>query len=184
MMEFVAWPGCLPFAQPDQARFNKTRALHAYWLQLQARHPQPTRSDLDALEMKPFLPNLVTGNIETKPFRVLYKLVGTRVAEHSRYDFSNRYLDELATEERDDTDWEGCYRQLHRLRQPVIGDAHVKGHDGEFVALYEYAILPLWRGADPAGSFVAIEVYDGNAQHRIPDWNKVALRAEGGAAGG
>ncbi len=178
MMEFVARPGCLPFAESGQARFDKTQALHAYWQRLQTQHQRPTRSDLDALEMKPFLANLITGNIETKPFRVLYKLVGTRVAEYSRYDFTNRYLDELATEERDDTDWDACYRQLHRLRQPIIGDANVKGRDGALIALYEYAILPLWRGEDPAGSFVAIEVYDGNEQHRIPDWNKVTLRAE------
>ena len=30
--------------------------------------------------------------------------------------------------------------------------------------------------ADPAGSFVAIEVYDGVDSHRIPDWTKVTLK--------
>lgn len=47
---------------------------------------------------------------------------------------------------------------------------------GCVIASYERAILPLWRGEDPAGSFVAIEVYDGIDSHRIPDWTKVTLK--------
>ena len=176
MMEFVARAGFAPFEQAGQARFEKTRALLAYWQGLRTRLGRPGRGDLEPQEMKPFLANLITGNIEPKPFRVLYKLVGTRVAEYSRYDFTNRYLDELATEERDDTDWQSCYRHIHRTREPIIGDANVKGEDGRAIALYEYAIMPLWRDADPAGSFVAIEVYDGNEPHQVLDWNKVSLR--------
>jgi hypothetical protein len=177
MMEFVAKPACIVFEAPDQARFEKTQALLAYWRQLQALHARPTRAELDPAAMKPFLANLLTGNVEPKPFRVHYKLVGTRVAECSRYDFTNRYLDELATEDRDDVDWEACYRQLHRLRQPMIGEATVKDSGGAPIDSYEFAILPLWRGEDPAGSFVAIEVYDGIVAHRIPEWSRVLLRA-------
>lgn len=176
MMEFVAKPGFVPFEQADQARFDKTQALFRYWRHLQDSRARPGRVDLDPLEMKPFLGNLITGNIEAKPFCVLYKLVGTRVVDYSRYDFTNRYLDELATEKRDDTDWNACYRHIHRTRKPVIGDTNVLGQDGTMVAAYEYAILPLWRDDDPAGSFVAIEVYDGIDLHRVPDWSKVSLK--------
>ena len=177
MMEFVARPQVKPFEQPEQARFDKTRALFAYWRRLTAEFGRPLRASLDPMAMKPILGNLITGNIERRPFRVLYKLVGTRVVEFSRYDFTNRYLDELATEERDDVDWESCYRQLHRTRLPIIGESNVKGHDGTLIALYEFAILPLWRDDDPAGSFVAIEVYDGIDSLRVADWNKVSLRS-------
>ncbi len=178
MMEFVAKPGFVPFEQADQARFDKTKALLGYWQRLQRDHDRPGRAHLDPMEMKPFLANLITGNVEAKPFRVLYKLVGTRVVEYSRYDFTNRYLDELRPLERDDTDWNACYHYLHRARKPIIGDATVKDRDGAPTALYEYAILPLWRDADPAGSFVAIEVYDGIAPHRVDDWAKVSLREQ------
>jgi hypothetical protein len=38
----------------------------------------------------------------------------------------------------------------------------------------------LWRGEDPAGSFVAIEVYDDVDTRRIPDWTRVTVkRSEG-----
>jgi len=91
----VVAPPFKPFEHPEQARFEKTRALFTYWRKLLAERGRPARTDLDPAEMKPFLPNVVTGHIEAAPFRGLYRLVGTKVAEYSRLDFSNRYLDEL-----------------------------------------------------------------------------------------
>jgi len=162
------------FDRPEQARFAKTRALFAYWRQLQ-ESGRPSRASLDPVAMKPYLSNLITGNIELDPFRVLYKLVGTTVVEYSQCDFSNRYLDELGYSGRDDVDWEVNYRHLHKNRHPIVGECSLKGTTGRVIASYEYAILPLWRGEDPAGSFVAIEVYDGIDTHRIPDWTKVTI---------
>src|SRR5262245_26747975 len=102
----------------DQAQFDKTRALFGYWHRLQATG-RPTRASLDPMEMKRYLPNLLTGNIEREPFRVLYKLVGTMVAEYSQSDFSNRYLDELDYSGRDTVDWETCYRHVHATHGPI-----------------------------------------------------------------
>jgi hypothetical protein len=160
--------------RPEQARFAKTRALFAYWQGLQGVG-HPTRASLDPIEMKPYLSNLITGNIELDPFRVLYKLVGTTVVDYSQCDFSNRYLDELGYSGRDDVDWESKYRHLHANRHPIVGACSMRGTTGRVIASYEYAILPLWRGEDPAGSFVAIEVYDGIDSRRIPDWTKVTI---------
>jgi hypothetical protein len=160
----------------DQARHAKTRSLFQYWQGLQ-RAGRPTRASLDPLEMKPYLANLLTGNIEPEPFRVQYKLIGTLVAEYAQCDFSNRYLDELVYSGRDDVDWELCYRRVHGGRHPIVGECTLKGTANQLIASYEYAILPLWRDDDPAGSFVAIEVYDGIDSTRIPDWIKVALKA-------
>jgi hypothetical protein len=165
----------IAFERPDQARFEKTRALFDYWQTLQAGG-RPTRASLDPVAMKPYLANLLTGNIEPDPFRVLYKLVGTMVAEYSQYDFSNRYLDELSYSGRDDVNWESCYRHIHAIRLPIVGACSLKGAAGRVIASYEYAVLPLWRDDDPAGSFVAIEVYDGIDTYRIPDWTKVMLK--------
>jgi hypothetical protein len=161
--------------RPDQPRCAKTRDLFRCWQRLQ-EGGRPTRASLDPAEMKPYLANLIIGQIEPAPFRVLYKLVGTLVVEYSQFDFSNRYLDELVYSGRDDVDWELCYRHVHSRREPIVGDCSLKGTTSRVIASYEYAILPLWRGDDPAGSFVAIEVYDGIDTYRIPDWTKVTLK--------
>jgi hypothetical protein len=162
----------------DQARHAKTRSLFQYWHRLQ-EGGRPTRTSLDPVEMKPYLANLLIGNIEPEPFRVQYKLIGTLVAEYSQFDFSNRYLDELVYSGRDDVDWEACYRHVHSGRHPIVGECTLRGTAGRIIASYEYAILPLWRDDDPAGSFVAIEVYDGIDSTRIPDWIKITLKGEG-----
>lgn len=165
-----------PFNAPEQARFDKSRQLLAYWRRLCAEFGRPTRADLDPLEMRGFLPNLLTGHIEPDPFRVLYRLVGTQIAEYSRMDFTNHYLDQLATSDRDNVDWHECYRYIHRRHVPIIGSSGLIGKDGGIIERYEYAIMPLWRDDDPAGAFVAIEVYDEVDARMIADFNKVELK--------
>ena len=56
---------CHPLERVEQARAEKARALFGYWQRLQAAG-KPTRGSLDPLEMKPYLANLLTGNVETE----------------------------------------------------------------------------------------------------------------------
>ena len=168
--------GFVPLDHADRAGTAKTKALYAYWQRLQAAG-RPTRASLDPLEMKPYLANLVTGDIEPDPFRVHYQLVGTVIATYSRLDFTHRYLDELTYTGRDSVDWEMCYRHVHATKAPIVGACTLHSFGEHVIGTYEYAILPLWRGEDPAGSFVGIEVYDGISSNRIPDWSKVELKA-------
>lgn len=172
---FLGSSAFVPLDHPDRAGTSKTKALYAYWLGLQAAG-RPVRASLDPIEMKPFLANLVTGDLEAHPFRVHYRLVGTIIAEYSRFDFTNRYLDELTYTGRDSVDWEICYRHVHATKAPIVGTCSLRSDGEHVIGIYEYAILPLWRGEDPAGSFVAIEVYDGISTNRIPDWSKVELK--------
>src|ERR1044072_2266213 len=134
---------CHPLERAELARAEKTRALFGYWQRLQAAG-KPTRGSLDPLEMKPYLSNLLTGNVETEPFRVLYKLVGTTVAEYSQCDFSNSYLEKLNYSGRDDVDWEACYRMLHATRRPVFGECSLMGGARRGNATYRNTIPPLW----------------------------------------
>jgi hypothetical protein len=154
-----------PLERTQQAHFAKTGALFAYWQKLQTAG-RPTRASLDPVEMKPYLANLLTRNLEL-----------ALVAEYSQHDFSNRYLDKLNYSGRDDVDWEARYRQLHATHRPIIGECSLKGAAGRVIASYEYAILPLWRGDDPAGSFLAMEVSDDIDSHRIADWAKVTPKS-------
>lgn len=147
------------FRHAGQARSGKTRALFEYWDSLCVDGLPPSRQEIDAVRMRAYLPSLLMGEISPDPFRVFFRLVGTAVASYSNMDFSSRYLDELSYRERDAVEWHDCYRYVHAHHIGVIGDNVLKGAaSGD---AYEYAILPLRRGDDPAGGFIAIEVYDG-----------------------
>lgn len=168
-------PGFWPFLRTDQARMRATRQLFEYWHSAQAGGRALRRAEIDPTAIKSILPFIILGDIEAAPFRVHFRLVGTSVVEFSRMDFSGRYLDELSYTARDSVDWADCYRHVHGRREAIIGNNEICFQDGK-VALYEFAILPLLRGDDPAGSFIACEAYEGFDRLVAPDLQPVTQR--------
>jgi hypothetical protein len=147
------------FERAEQAQSAKARRLFEYWLGLKRNGQPGPRTAFDPTEVPSLLSSLLLGDIEPEPFRVFFRLVGTRVAAFSRLDFSGYYLDSLDYKGRDSIEWRECYRHIHAHRVGVIGINRVTWPD-EAPLEYEFAVLPLERGGDPAGSFIAIEVYD------------------------
>ncbi|MBI2254614.1 MAG: PAS domain-containing protein [Proteobacteria bacterium] len=167
--------GVAPFTDVMQARMPSTRMLFAYWHE-NRRHGVPLkRTEIDPSALRDILPLLLLGDIEPEPFRILFRLVGTGVADFSRQDFSGQYLDELVYSERDSVDWSACYRFVHKTHAGLIGINDLHFADGRLTS-YEFAIFPLLRGDDPAGSFIAIEAYDDFDRLVIPDLEPVQRR--------
>ncbi len=164
--------GSQPFHDASQARKRVTRRLFEYWRGTLRDGVPPRRNDIDPAEIKDILPFVLLGDIEPAPLRVLFRLIGTSVAEFSRQDFSGRYLDELAYGARDSVEWRLCYEYIHERRVGLVGDNRLTFTDGR-IAIYEFAILPLRRGDDPAGSFIATEAYEGFDRFDIPDLTPV-----------
>lgn len=167
--------GVALFTDPAQARMPSTQALFAYWHDSCRDGIPLKRNEIDPLALRDILPLLLLGDIEPEPFRVLFRLIGTGVADFSRQDFSGQYLDELIYGERDSIDWSLCYRFVHTARTGIIGTNELHYADGRITS-YEFAIFPLSRGDDPAGSFIAIEAYDDFDRLVIPDLQPVQRR--------
>ncbi|HVJ42299.1 MAG TPA: PAS domain-containing protein [Dongiaceae bacterium] len=167
--------GFAVFEDTSQARMNSTRSLFAYWRASHRDDMPPRRTEIDPAAIKPILPFILLGDIETDPFRVLFRLVGTAVADFSRHDFTGQYLDELGYSDRDSIEWADCYRYIHGQHVGVVGVNELHLTDGTHTS-YEFAILPLLRGDDPAGSFIAIEAYEDLDHLAIPDLNPVTPR--------
>lgn len=157
------------FERAGQARSDKIRELFAYWLSMHRDGRPGPRTAFDATRVPRLLSSLLLGDIEPDPFRVYFRLVGTRIADFSRLDFSGYYLDALDYRGRDSVEWLDCYRHVHRRRIGVIGVNRMSWEAGDAPMEYEFAVLPLERNGDPAGSFVAIEDYDSIAKSSIPD---------------
>lgn len=163
------------FEDPAQAKMPATRALYSYWRDAWHDGMPPRRTEVDPSAITPILPFILLGDIETAPFRVLFRLIGTSIADFSRQDFSGKYLDELVYSARDSVDWQLCYRFVHAHRVGIIGVNDLSFADGRQTD-YEFAILPLLRGDDPAGSFIAIEAYHDFDRLYIPDLHPVTRR--------
>ncbi len=149
-----------------------TVELFAYWRANLHDGIPLSRSEVDPSVLRAILPFLLLCDIEPEPFRVLFRLIGTAVADFSRQDFSGRYLDELVYSARDSVSWPDCYRFVHGERCGLVGVNDLHFRDGR-VTSYEFAILPLRRGDDPAGSFIAIEAYEDFDRLQIPDLTPV-----------
>lgn len=70
--------------------------FHRHWLQICGNGRLPRRADIDPENFKRILPNVILADIERDPFRVRYRLCGTRVSEFCG-NLTGRYLDEFAT---------------------------------------------------------------------------------------
>jgi hypothetical protein len=168
----VQAPKFRAFERIEQARMPSTRGLFTYWHANLRDSLPPRRTDIDPAAIKSLLPFILLGDIEPDPFRVRFRLIGTAIAEFSRQDFSGRYLDELDYGSRDSIEWLDCYRYIHAHHVGVIGVNELSLSDGHHTS-YEFALMPLLRDDDPAGSFIAVEAYDNLDHLHIPDFNPV-----------
>jgi hypothetical protein len=174
----MAEPSYRNFERAEQAQSEKARRLFEYWARLRRNGRPASRAAFDPTEVPSLLSSLLLGDIEADPFRVYFRLVGTRVAAFSRLDYSGFYLDALDYQGRDSVEWRDCYQQVHTTKVGVVGVNRVTWPD-EPPLQYEFAILPLERNGDPAGSFIAIEVYDALDPSLIADLPKVRTFPKG-----
>jgi hypothetical protein len=168
----------IDFERAEQAQSEKARRLFGYWLELQRDGRPGARTAFDPTAVPSLLSSLLLGDLEPDPFRVFFRLVGTRVAAFSRLDFTGYYLDSLDYKGRDSVEWLDCYRYIHANQVGVIGVNRVSWPD-EAAMEYEFAVLPLERGGDPAGSFIAIEVYDSLDPSLIEEMPQVRVFPKG-----
>lgn len=141
----------------------KVRKLHAYWSGLRGARAAPRRAEIDPADIRDLLPNLIIGQVERDPFRIRYRLVGTRVAEVTGCDFTGKYLDEIALPE-DEGDFEECYRRAATDRIPVF-DRPVWHLDAWTALRYDFGVFPLSDDGETVDRVLAIECYDSLERH-------------------
>ena len=141
----------------EHNRSPMVRAMHAWW----RAHPGPSgipdRRDLDPAALKSVLPNLFIVEIEPAPFRVRYRLVGTKAVQVIGFDITGRYLDELLTVE-PDVPWMDYYRIVYDSREPLLGSVVVPTSSGGTFT-YEFGLFPLTQGGTSVAQVAAVEDY-------------------------
>jgi hypothetical protein len=147
------------WSDPNQGDSELVRDLYAWWDAARGDADVPDRSALRPDEIKRLLPFLFIADAEHKPFRVRYRLVGTKAVEVTGFDITGRYLDELLSAEPDQP-WMDHYRRAYDSRLPLFGATTVPTSSGSMFT-YEFGIFPLRKGGDRIEQFVAVEDYFG-----------------------
>jgi len=132
--------------------------FHRHWLRLCRSSALPSRTDVDPSNFKRLLPNVILADIEHDPFRVHYRLCGTRVAEFCG-NLTGRYLDEM---EGGDLWSAAAYLRQYQIAvnegRPVFS---IDSMRGEFGARHHFqtGIWPLASDGRTVDMCVAVEDY-------------------------
>ncbi len=128
--------------------------LHEYWLGRRRDRSMPCRADIDPSDLTALLPHIALVDIEYDPFRVRYRVVGTKMVEYVGHDFTGLYLDELKFSKPDEL--LALYRRATEERVPTFRSTTWRRPDGEVWTL-ENAILPLSEDGVRVTQCLAIE---------------------------
>ncbi len=145
------------WTDPAKCESRLVLALYSWWCRKGGPDRVPDRSEVDPAELKALLPNILIAEVEHEPFRIKYRLSGTKVTEITGLDISGHYLDELLSAEPDQP-WREHYLTVYRSRRPLFGLTTVPIASGGTVD-YEFGIFPLRNGGDRIEQFIALEDY-------------------------
>jgi len=143
----------------DEVPSTRARRMFKYWAGKKGDRRMPSRADIDPSEFKDLLPNVILTRLEYAPFRVLYKLIGTKAVENAGVDYSGHYLDEIDFVSEFGTDWPGTYRTIATEKEPVFGLCQIKFTDG-VIKPYVVAMFPLSSDGETVDQIIAIEDLD------------------------
>ena len=144
------------YTTDTDVRSKMVRTLHRWWLE-RCAGDIPDRVDLDPADLKPLLPNMFVVDVEHDPFRIRYRLVGTRAIEVTGYDITGHYLDNLLPADASEP-WVEHYRTAYRTRSPLFGAVEAPTRSGGRFT-YEFGLFPLRKGGTAVDQFVSIEDY-------------------------
>jgi len=145
------------WTDPKLSKSALVRALHDWWTSHCRPSGVPDRGDFDLPTHRLSLPNILLSEVEDEPFRIRYRLVGTKVVSNLGVDFTGRYLDELLGPSHT-IPWVGFYRQSFAERRPVMGKVTDPTESGDTFD-YEFGLFPMSHGGTAIRQFIAIEDY-------------------------
>jgi hypothetical protein len=145
------------YASHAEVRSRMIGELHGWWL-AHRNGDIPDRACLDPVDFTHLLPSILLSEVVHQPFRIRFRLVGTKVVAAIGLDTTGQFLDELISPEGEP--WLEHYRLSYRARVPVFGTTSLISTIGAR-SPYEFGIFPLRRGKASIDQFVAIEDYFG-----------------------
>jgi len=145
-------------SSPDVSVVHSQRIhkLNAYWL-ARAKGKVPSRSDIDPVDVRELLPNLMMIDMLGDPPRFRYRLVGTRVVQYTGFDFTGRCIDEMVFQGRDFM--EQCYRRVLAEKRPIFGHYAWLVRSRHF-GQCEFGLFPLSDDGVTVNRGISIEDYE------------------------
>jgi hypothetical protein len=146
------------YSDASQVKSSLVRSLHDWWMSNRGPSDLPERANFDPTEHKQLVAHMMVCDLEP-PFRVRYRLVGTKVTAITGFEFTGRYLDEVLGPDATEP-WLEYYATAARTRAPLLGAVTEPTRAGGAFT-YEFGIFPMAQGGTEVKQFIAIEDYFG-----------------------
>jgi hypothetical protein len=122
-------------------RHSTLGRLCQYWLEKKAERFAPSRQDIDSADLRDLLPYVFLIDVEYRPLRFRFSLVGTAIVERFGGDVTGRYIDEIEFSYRAPS-VAAHYAAVVTTREPSCHSVHYTTGSGRHL-VYERVILPL-----------------------------------------
>jgi hypothetical protein len=124
-----------------EPRHSTLRRLCQYWLEKKAERLAPPRQDIDLSHLGDLLPHVFLLEVEYRPLRFRFRLVGAEIVERFGGDVTGRYIDEIEFSYRAPS-VAAYYAAVVTTREPSCHNVHYTTGSGRHL-VYERVILPL-----------------------------------------
>ena len=177
LMERSSEGGLAPASGPT-ALAPRVRQLRDYWESKRRGRALPARADIEPVEIKSLLPDLIIADLFTDPLRVRFRLAGTRVCDAFGFNIVGRWLEELNVAA-DIPFWVAQYGRMMTTQAPVYG--RTTGTHGDFELFRgNWAMFPLSSDGQRVDQCLEIEDWaKGSPTARFDDstitWRAVAF---------
>jgi hypothetical protein len=132
------------FSADERARWHaKVRRLYDTWLAIHPPRGLPGRQHFDPLAIHDLLPNLWLLDVQRAPFRLRYRLAGTKITERLGREVTGLWLDEAHPHLASDPGYFKRYRTVVFDATPSWRRGRPMFRQDEHVAELENLILPL-----------------------------------------
>lgn len=110
-------------SRPEDLENAKLRFLFEYWSGIRARRDDGlvTKGDIDIVELKTALGNLMLLDVERGGLDAVYRVYGTSVAEQAGRDWTGYRVSEMNRKAKTPLAlmYRACYRAVHDTRRPL-----------------------------------------------------------------
>jgi len=132
--------GGIKLIQASELSSAIVRAAVDYWQGKRNRDAPPDTDSLDPLEVPRLLPHLMWKDVRRDPWDFRYRVVGTVVREHSRDNWTGKWMSEVAGQGDGSTVFR-VMRWVSEQRKPAIFRPPYVGPHKEF-KICEAAVMP------------------------------------------
>jgi len=142
----------------SQLESPRVHRFHGYWkARRSAERAVPLRAAVDPTDLRELLPNIVVIEVEPAPLRFRYRLVGTRVVEFNKLDFTGSYLGTIGWDEEQQI-VDTCV-DVVSSRQPLCGFYSWTLKTGA-IGRCEFGIFPFSADGTAVTQIFGIEDYE------------------------